>query len=280
MTALITPFTEDGVDFDALVRIAQGAARRSSSLVALGTTAETCTLGDDEQDAVVRCLLGHFSLPLVVGVSGNDTRRVVRNALHWQEMGAAALLCITPYYNRCNAHGLTAHYEAICRAVDVPVILYNVPSRTGVNIPTELLPQLLALPHVAGIKEASADPRQIMGDAVACARADKALLCGEDALLPLFRAVGAAGAVSAAANAIPDVMADALSLPMAAMPRWTETYYPLVDSLFADVNPICVKQACYHLGLCRNILRLPLTARHDDAVARRLAACGFAIVMD
>lgn len=266
------------MDHDALSRLVARASVYSAAFVALGTTAEPCALTEEECDAVLRTVMRSTAKPVVVGVSGNDTRTVVRRAEHYREMGASALLCVTPYYNRCSDEGLLAHYRAICEAVDVPIVLYNVPKRTGVDISPEMLARLLLLPHVVGVKEANADAWEILHYALVCRELSRALVCGEDATLPLFRAVGADCAISAAANAIPDVMEQGLVVPLSDMPRWTSRYLPLVERLFGEVNPIAVKQACFHLGLCANELRLPLAPSADRALPILLEKAGFCIV--
>ena len=280
ITALITPFSSGAVDYDALTRITLRAAVHSSAFVALGTTAEPCSLTLEERDGVIRHLMSVTDRPLVVGVTGNDTASVVRSSLHYQEMGVSALLVLTPYYNRCSSEGLIAHFRAVAEAVSIPIILYNVPVRTGVDITPESLSRLLLLPHVIGVKEANADPREIMHYAAVCHTLGRTLLAGDDAMLPLFRAVGAGGAVSAAANAIPDVIASGLSVPLSDMPRWLVRYMPLIEQMFAEVNPIGVKSACYHLGLCGNELRLPLTPIRGEALCALLSQAGFSITND
>jgi len=280
ITAILTPFTQGAVDFDALTRIVRRASAHSSAFVALGTTAEPCSLTQPERDDILRHLMAITDKPLIVGVTGNDTRTVVDMALHYQQMGAHALLVLTPYYNRCSQAGLIAHFRAVCEAVSIPVILYNVPARTGVNVAPDTLRRLLLLPHVIGVKEANADARQMIHYAAVCRELSRTLFCGDDCMLPLFRAVGSDSAVSAAANAIPDVLASGLSVPLSDMPRWIERYLPLLESLFAEVNPIGVKQACYHLGLCEAEMRLPLTPTADSRLPFLLFRAGFSIVND
>lgn len=278
ITAIITPFRSGAIDYDALGVLCRRAMLSSTALVALGTTAEPCSLSAEEKDEVVRYLLSQTAKPVVVGVSGNNTPDVVASARHWQQVGASALLVITPYYNKCTTEGLVAHFRAVCEAVDVPVILYNVPARTGVNVSPDTLQRLLLLPNVVGVKDAIEDAAQILSDAMVCRLLGRAYLCGEDAMLPLFRAVGAQGVVSAAAVAVPDVMAEGMHVPLADLPRWTERYLPLLRRLFAEVNPVGVKQACYHLGLCSPHLRLPLSASADPELPLLLERAGFAIV--
>ena len=257
---MITPFAGEQVDYDALQRLLTYQAAYVDGYVVLGTTGEPYTLSSTERDDVVRFVLQRRGQKrVIVGVQGNDTARCVTNALHWQAMGADALLCITPYCNRCNATGLVAHYTALDGALSIPIIVYNVPARTGVNIDADTLARLLALPHVYGVKEASGNSRQIAQFAALCCTAGKALYCGDDALLPYFRALGAAGIVSAAANAVPMVVHSGWHCALARLSRWNALYGGLLNAMFAEVNPIGVKYACARRGLCRNALRLPLT---------------------
>ena len=277
-TALITPFDDGKVDYDSLAAVCNHTLRYARGLVVLGTTGEPCTLTEAEQNDVVRFIFTLTDRPIVVGVTANDTAKAVRQALHWQAVGAKALLVITPYYNRCTPEGLVAHYRAIAEVVDIPIILYNVPSRTGVNITVPTLSRLLSLAHVVGVKEATADALQITQYAAVCHRLGKTLMCGEDCLLPAFRAVGAAGVISAAANAVPSVVAEGCNMSLDDVHHWSERHLPLLQAMFAEVNPIGVKAACYHLGLCRNQLRLPLTPSPSPDMAHALAEAGFAIV--
>jgi 4-hydroxy-tetrahydrodipicolinate synthase len=224
-------------------------------------------------------VLASTAKPVIVGVIGNDTRSVCRFAEHSIDIGASALLCPTPYYNRCTQEGLIAHFRSLTSCVDVPVILYNVPARTGVTVTPDTLARLLLLPHVVGVKEATVDAIEIIHYANVCHSLHRTLICGDDAMLPVFRAVGAECVISAAANAIPDVIAEGILMPLADMPRWCERYLPLIEAMFAEVNPIRVKQACYHLGLCANQLRLPLTPSADRTLVSLLQKAGFSIVM-
>ena len=268
------------VDYDSLVRLVSRAALFSTGIVALGTTAEPCSLDQEERERILATVMRTTAKPIVVGVTGNDTAAVVRSARRYEALGASALLCVTPYYNRCAEAGLLAHYRALAEAVNIPVILYNVPRRTGVNITPDTLSRLLLLPHVIGVKEATTDAIQIMRYANICRELGRTLFAGDDAMLPVFRAVGAESAVSAAANAIPDVMEEGLLMPLSDVPRWSYRYLPLVERLFAEANPIGVKQACYHLGFCANELRLPLTPSADPLLPVLLGNAGFSVVND
>lgn len=245
----------------------------ADAYVVLGTTGEPYTLSASEKEEVVRFVLQRRGQKqVIVGVEGNDTALACQNAKHWQKAGAEALLCITPYCNKCTQSGIVAHYSALSRAVDIPLVVYNVPSRTGVNVSCDTLERLLEIPSVSGVKEASGDPDQIARYAVLCRKCQRDLYCGDDALLPLFRVLGAQGVISAAANAVPQVIRKGWYAPLPELADWNSRYKALFSALFSVVNPIGIKYACWLRGLCANRLRLPLTPlRQDESLQQAMA---------
>ena len=264
-TALITPFHNGEVDFPALGRLIDRQTEGGAdALIVCGTTGEASCLTADEKDSVLDYTLTRVNgrLPVIMGTGTNCTAVSVRRSVRAQEMGASALLVITPYYNKCTQEGLLAHFTAVADAVSVPVILYNVPPRTGVNLLPETAARLGEHPSIRGIKEASGDIAQA---------AELARLCGDslalysgcdDQVLPML-SLGGQGVISVASNIVPGAMHDLVFSWFAgdaARSRALQlSLLPLIRQLFAEVNPIPVKAALEMLGICSAEARLPLT---------------------
>ncbi len=270
--ALVTPFTPEGeLDLPALDRIVQHMIKGSVEyLVVLGTTGESATLSGQEQDQVIRTVMesNQGKLPIVLGAGGNDTREVVRKAASYQKQYAPdGILSVCPYYNRPTQEGMYRHFEAIARAIDLPLILYNVPARTASNLlPSTTLRLAKELPNVVAIKEASNDLAQCMA-ILADKPEDFELISGEDALtLPLV-ALGASGVISVAANAFPKPFSDLVRATLSgdfALARQAQyRLLALMNLLFAEGNPAGVKAAMASQGLCEATVRLPLVAASD-----------------
>ena len=257
-TALITPFLPDGrLDEPALRRLlAMQTAAKMDALVLLGTTGEPCTLSMDERERIIEigleCTGG--SIPVIVGTGSNDTRRAIEYARQAQRLGAAGQLSVTPYYNKTTQSGLIRHYHAILDACPLPMILYNVPGRTGMGLSADTAAALSRHPSVVGLKEASGN----------------STLTGE--ILPMM-AQGSCGAISVVSNILPDKtraltraclerrMDDAQALQLELM--------PLIRALFLQVSPIPAKAALAMMGLIHDELRLPL-AQMDEPYRSRL----------
>jgi 4-hydroxy-tetrahydrodipicolinate synthase len=266
--ALVTPFKQDEtIDFDALNRIVQHCIEgQADYLVVMGTTGESATLSHEEQAAVVRCVVDAAAgkVPVVAGMGGNDTAKVVKTIQHADFSGIAGILSAAPYYNKPTQPGLIAHYKAIAAASPVPVILYNIPGRTGINMTAETT---LTLAHetanIVGVKEASGLFGQIM--AIIRDRPDDfAVISGDDALtLPLI-AVGGDGVISVAANAFPQRMATLVHEALYhRLDNARQIHYgmlALYDALSADGNPAGIKAALHIMEMAENVLRLPLVA--------------------
>jgi 4-hydroxy-tetrahydrodipicolinate synthase len=267
--ALATPFCGGKIDYPAFSRLIEYQLDGGSdALVICGTTGEAATLTADERDellsfAVMQCA---GRVPVIAGTGGSCTAEVVRRCERAQQLGADALLIVTPYYNKASQNGLISHYGAAADAVDLPILLYNVPSRTGVNLLPETVLRLSEHPNICGIKEASGDISQAARLAQ-LTRGQLDLYAGnDDQTLPML-SLGARGVISAAANVIPHQMH---ALCRAWFDGNTEyardiqlSILPLCRLLFAEVNPIPVKAALHMLGLCRDEMRLPLTPLSD-----------------
>jgi 4-hydroxy-tetrahydrodipicolinate synthase len=265
ITALITPFRDGEVDEPALRDLVETQVRAGiAGLVPCGTTGETPTLSEEEQDRVVRTVVEQAAgrVPVIAGTGGNDTARAVARTRRARQLGADAALVVAPYYNKPTQDGLICHFAAIASGADLPIVLYNVPGRTGVNLTAETTLRLAETPGIVGIKEASGNLDQI-SQVVAGAPDGFAVLSGDDSLTLPIVSVGGAGVVSVVANIAPRAMvelteaalADDLTTARAAHLR----LFPLCRAMFLDNNPIAVKTAAGLLGLCRDEVRLPLT---------------------
>lgn len=267
-TALVTPFLPDGTLDEAALRrlIARQSAAGMDALVLLGTTGEPCTLTMSERERVIEIGLDEAgSLPVIVGTGANDTRKAIEYARQALSLGATGQLSVTPYYNKATQTGLLRHYEAILDACPLPMILYNVPSRTGVCIKPETAVKLSRHSLIAGIKEASGD-FTLIADLLAQSGM-MPVYCGNDDLIWPMMAMGAVGAVSVVSNVAPQrtlaVTRAALAGHVSEAAAAQRDILPLIRALFAQVNPIPVKAALSMLGLCGDVLRLPLTPMEE-----------------
>lgn len=283
--ALVTPFRDGQVDYDAFrALIDRQTAAGTDALAVLGTTGEPSTLTEEEMCALVRCARAEApgSVPVIAGVCANATQTAVKRARLMRDCGADALLCVTPYYNRANQEGLIRHFTEVADAAEAPVILYNVPSRTGVNLLPETAEALSRHPNIRGLKEANPDISQLAAGISACGD-DFSVYAGNDELIPAAVSMGARGVISVIANVAP---AETNALARAALSgdrkRTIDLYYrlwPLMRALASDVNPIPVKAALGMMGVISDEPRLPLTPLSADkraALRRALAACGLA----
>ena len=282
-TALVTPFKVNRVDFDALEGLIDWQLDcGADAIVVLGTTGEPAAITESERSAIVECAAARclHRAPLVVGTGSNDTRRAVAQSVEARRLGAEALLVVTPYYNRASRAGLIAHYNAVADSVDIPVIMYNVPARTGVNLDAETVAELAKHPNLCAVKEASGSLRQMTDLARACGDG-VAIYCGNDDQIPAAMALGARGAISVAANIIPGVMCDMVSDWLRGEPKKCleaqMDWLPLIRRLFDEVNPIPVKAALAMMGKIENTLRLPLCpmdAEKEDRLRREMKRTG------
>ena len=282
-TALVTPFKGNRVDFDALEGLIDWQLDcGADAIVVLGTTGEPATVTESERSAIVECAAARclHRAPLVVGTGSNDTRKAIAQSIEARRLGADALLVVTPYYNRASRAGLIGHYNAVADSVDIPIIMYNVTARTGVNLDADTVAELARHPNLCAVKEASGSLRQMTDLARACADGI-AIYCGNDDQVPAAMALGARGVISVAANIIPGVMSDMVSDWLRGEPKkCLETqleYLPLIRLLFDEVNPIPVKAALALMGRIENTLRLPLCpldAEKEEQLRRALKRVG------
>lgn len=277
-TALITPFTKTGAVDEAAVRTL---ARRQIDLgthflVPCGTTGEVPTLSAAERRRVVEIVVDEAggATPVLAGAGGYDTRDVVEAAREMQAAGADGLLSVTPYYNRPTPEGLVAHYSAIADATPLPIIVYNVPGRTGCNVDAPTLARLAAITTIIGVKEASGNMSQ-MADIVRAVPDDFLVLSGDDALTLPLMAIGGRGLISVCSNQIPREMADMVEAAergdFAAARAIHQRLLGLMQVNFCESNPGPVKFAMAMMGLCEEAFRLPMVPPRPSSRDKVLA---------
>jgi 4-hydroxy-tetrahydrodipicolinate synthase len=264
-TALLTPFNEDlSIDEDALRRFVESQISEGIDfLVPCGTTGESPTLSDTEHRRVVEIVVeeARERVPVIAGAGGNNTAHVIKLARECERIGVDALLSVTPYYNKPTQEGLYQHYKAIAEATSLPIILYNVPPRTNVNILPDTIVRLAEIPNIVGVKEASGDISQI-AEIMTRVPADFKVLSGDDSMtLPLI-AVGGVGLISVASNEAP---AKLTALTRACLDNnWDEArrlnreLFPLMKANFIETSPGPVKAAVAMMGKIKEVYRLPM----------------------
>ena len=265
LTALVTPFRDGTVDEAALRELVEWQIGAGiDGLVPCGSTGEAATLSHPEHRRVVEIVVEatRGRVPVVAGTGSNNTREAVELTRHARDAGADAALLISPYYNKPTQEGIVLHYAEIARETGFPLVVYNIPGRTGSNLLPATLARLADLDHLVGVKEACGDLAQI-AEVIAQCPADFAVLSGDDALsLPLL-ALGGQGVISTSSNVAPSEMVALLrafeSGDLASAQRAHYTLLPLFEALFCETNPIPVKAALALLGRCGPEIRLPLT---------------------
>ena len=275
-TALVTPFTREGIDLPALTSLVNWQIESGvSALVICGTTGEPSTMTDAEWAQVVEAAVAAADgrIPIIAGTGGNDTRHVIALARKAKALGATAQLCVTPYYNKTTPQGLMAHYTAIAEDGSLPIILYNVPGRTGLNMQPETVAELSRHPNIVGMKEASGDMVRL-ADMMRLSAPDFAFYSGADEVIQPLMALGGLGVISVLSNVAPR---ETVALTRAMQKeRYRDgagmqlQLMPLIHALFLEVNPIPAKAALAMMGHLEEILRLPLVPMADNG--RRVLA--------
>ena len=272
-TALVTPMTPTGIDYEALGRFLDFQIENGiNAVVANGTTGENATIEPMDQYELIRFTVQHVAgrVPVIAGTGTNNTAHVIENTKRACEAGADAVLVVTPYYNKATQNGLIAHFTAVADVSTVPVILYNVPGRTGCSLQPKTVAALADHPNIVGLKEASGNMAQFMELMRLCG--DKiAIYSGEDALTAPMMSMGCKGAISVLSNVVP---AQAVAMTDAARAgnfeeaaRLQLSMLPLIDALFCETNPAPVKWLMHHLGLISDEIRLPLTMPRAESRA-------------
>jgi 4-hydroxy-tetrahydrodipicolinate synthase len=278
LPALVTPFRDGAVDEQAFVRLVERQiAGGVHGLVPVGTTGETATLSHDEHRRVVELCVKTAAgrAPVIAGAGSNSTSEAIELARHAKAIGADAALIVTPYYNRPSQEGLYAHYAAINEAVQIPVLVYNVPGRTSVDISNETLARLAKLPNIVGIKDATGDMTRASIQRLTCGD-DWVMLSGDDPTALGYMAHGGHGCISVTANVAPEQCATFFNDAMTG--QWPGALYGqdrlirLHKALFTDASPSPTKFALAHLGLCQEDARLPIVACSEASRAEVLAA--------
>ncbi len=282
--AIVTPMRDDGsVNLDILPQLLEMQIRGGTAAITVcGTTGESATLKDVEKLALISSCVSAVNgrIPVIAGTGSNDTEHAVFLGREAEKAGADGLLLVTPYYNKCSEKGLVRHFMTIADSTELPVIVYNVPSRTGVSMNENIYRQLSEHPNINGVKEASGDTELVLRTRAACGD-DFYIWSGNDAQIVPLMALGGQGVISVLANLCPEVPARITAAcqrgdyPSAA--ELQTRYMPLIDAMFCEVNPIPVKTAMHLMGLDVGPLRMPLCEMEDTSRNRLTAVltdCG------
>lgn len=269
-TALITPLTEEGIDYDLFGRLIDfQIAGGIAGLVVCGTTGESSTLTDEEHRDAIAFAVRHTAgrVPVIAGTGSNDTDYALDLTRFACRAGADAALVVTPYYNKATQKGLCKMYTAIADASDKPILVYNVPSRTGVNIEPATYEALAEHPNIVGIKEANGNISKIL-ETVARVGDRLDLYSGNDDQIVPILSLGGKGCISVLSNLLPRETSEITNRFFRGDVKGAAAlqihYHPLIDALFSEVNPIPVKAAMAAMGYCKNYLRMPLTTMEPD----------------
>ena len=269
--AIITPMFEDGsINWEEYARFIDWQIENGTdSIIVCGTTGESATLSDEEHVASIRFVKEKVAgrVPVIAGTGSNDTAYAIKLAKKAAEIGVDGLLIVTPYYNKTSQRGLIAHYNAIADATDLPIILYSVPSRTGVNILPATCKELSKHPNIVAIKEASGNMQQVAKIKALCGD-DLDIYSGEDGMIVPMMSLGGLGVISVLSNVAPQETHDICQLFFDGKVKESAAmqleYLDLVDALFSDVNPIPVKEACSMMGFAAGPCRMPLYPMTDE----------------
>lgn len=282
--AIVTPMLADGaVDFDGLRKLIDFQIEGGTdSIIICGTTGESSTLSDEEHRAAIRCAVEHTAnrVPVVAGTGSNDTKYAVELSREAQELGADGLLIVTPYYNKCSQKGLYQHYMQIADNVDIPIILYNIPGRTGVTIEIPTIEALGQHKNIVAVKEASGNISYTAKLAAKCGDLVDIYSGNDDMIVPIM-SLGGKGVISVLSNILPKETHDMCQLCLdnnfAEATKLQLEYLNLINTLFIEVNPIPVKAAMNMMGLPAGPCRMPLcdmTDEHIEAMRKALMAKG------
>lgn len=267
--AIITPFNENGIDYEKLRELLEWHIKESTdAIIICGTTGEATTMTEQEKKAAIKFTVDVVNkrIPVIAGTGGNNTKTSIEMSLYAENVGVDGLLVITPYYNKTNAEGLIMHFKAINDAVKTPIILYNVPSRTNMNITPQTLLKLTELNNVVAIKEASGDMSQVAKMKALCGDKIDIYSGNDDQIIPVL-SLGGIGVISVVANIIPKTVHDMcesyLNGDCFKATKLQLDYLELMNDLFIETNPIPVKTAMNVMGMNVGELRLPLYKMND-----------------
>jgi 4-hydroxy-tetrahydrodipicolinate synthase len=272
IVAMVTPFRDGQVDWEKLEALVEfHVANGTNGIVACGTTGEAATLNHQEHIAVVKAVVqaARKRLPVLAGTGSNSTREAIHLTQEAEKAGADGALLISPYYNRPTQEGIYQHYKAVAAAVSIPLIVYNIPGRTGSKIEPETLARLAEVKNIAGVKEATGSVDQAI-DVIRLSQGRMMVYSGEDSLTFSLMALGGKGVISTVANITPRAMSDlAQACQRGDWEKGRELQFkllPLIRSVFVESNPIPVKTALSLMGKCTAELRLPLTPLSEGAL--------------
>jgi 4-hydroxy-tetrahydrodipicolinate synthase len=278
IVAIVTPFRNGKVDEEALRRLIEEQIMAGTDGIApCGTTGESTTLSHEEHDRVIEITVDAVKkrVPVIAGTGSNSTAEALRLTKHAWKAGADAALIVCPYYNRPTQEGLYLHYRAIAEEVPIPIVIYNIQGRTGVNMATETLARLAKIPNIVGVKEASGSIKQ-MSDVIHLCGPEFSVLSGDDIFTLALLAIGGKGVISVISNVVPGDMAGMVDAFAAGdLEKARQLHYrmsPLIDALFIETNPIPVKAALAMMGKIAYELRLPLCkmAEKNTAVLKKV----------
>ncbi len=276
-TAIVTPMTETGIDYEKFGKLIDWQIEQGiDGIVVAGTTGEASTLSDDEHKDVITYAVKKVSgrVPVIAGTGSNDTAYAIELTKHACEVGADAVLVVTPYYNKATQNGLIKMFTAIADASTVPVILYNVPSRTGCNIAPKTCAVLAEHPNIVAIKEASGNISQV-AQIAALTKGKLDIYSGNDDQITPIMSLGGKGVISVLSNIMPKETSQMCKLFLDGKVQESADLQlkllPLINALFSEVNPIPVKAAVSAMGFCENIIRLPLTPMENENEDKLLA---------
>ena len=271
-TAIITPFDNEGVNFQTFKRLLDYQLENGTdAIIVLGTTGEPATMNEKEKNEVLEFAVNHINgrIPVIAGIGTNNTASSIYNAKQAASLGVDGLLAVTPYYNKCTQKGLINHFFAIADSINTPVILYNVPSRTGVNILPETYAALCEHQNIVATKEACGNIEQIATTA-AMIQDKMDIYSGDDGAIVPILALGGIGVISVASNTVPNIVSNICKSffdgNIQASRELQFKLLPLVKALFSEVNPIPVKAAMNILGFDCGVPRLPLTEMENQTV--------------
>ena len=270
--AIVTPFTETGINFDVLAQLCEfHIENKTQAIIVAGTTGESSTMPDEEHLEAVRFTAETVNgrIPVIAGTGSNDTKHAIALSQQAEKLGADGLLSVTPYYNKATQEGLYRHFKAIHDAVSIPIILYNVPGRTTVNLAPSTMQRLSLLPNINGVKECkivqAAEVSLLCGD-------NLNLYTGEDGMILPMLSLGGKGVISVMANVVPALVHEMTASWFAGnIARATELQIkltPLISALFSEVNPIPVKAALNEMGFNAGPCRMPLCEPSEAAMAQ------------
>lgn len=269
-TAISTPFDENGVNLTEFEKLVENQIQNNvDSIIVCGTTGEASTMTTEEKIATIECAVktSHGRIPIIAGTGGNNTKQVIEYSKLVEGLGVDGLLIVTPYYNKCTQNGLIAHYKEIAKNVSLPIILYSVPSRTGVNIEPKTCLELSKIENIVAIKEASGNLSQVAEIAHLCGDNLHIYSGNDDQVLPVL-SLGGIGVISVLSNVMPEythnMVQNFMDRNIDAAIKMQLDVLPLVNALFSEVNPIPVKAALNLLGYQYGIPRLPLTKMSEE----------------